>query len=88
MKCKPGYTEIKDVLLKLLECKIWTRVSFSPLLRALRALIQVSENPMGLESRTDLVESSHRLISTANLQLVPVGLVVPALLIGTLHCSR
>lgn len=34
-----------------------------------------------------LVESSHRLVSTTNLQLVPVCFVVSTLVVGTLHLS-
>jgi hypothetical protein len=34
-----------------------------------------------------LVEGSHRLIRTTDLQLVPVRLIVAALLVGTLYCG-
>lgn len=60
----------------------------SPLLCALGALRDISKNSAythGIDT-TNLVESSHRLISTANLQLVPVCFVIPALLIRTLYC--
>jgi hypothetical protein len=59
--------------------------SFSPFFGTLGTLHVVSIHPAQLHDKTDLVKCRHRLISTADLQLVPIRLIVPALFVWTLH---
>lgn len=41
-----------------------------------------------LRALCTLIKRRHRLIRTANLQLIPIRLIIPTLLIRTLHCTQ
>ena len=90
MKCNPGYTEIKYKL--PCSSNTWLEsntnlkiILATPLRIACTAACQPTPHKVP-HNQTDHVESSHRLISTTNLQLIPIGFVVSALLVRTLHC--
>lgn len=77
------YMDAPDSVYKMQCCVMQ---SFSPLFGTFGTLRIVRGQTIKLEKeRTDLVEGRHGLVGATDLQLIPVCLVVPALLVRTLY---
>jgi hypothetical protein len=82
---QPGYFHLNAVflLLKLRVCVLFLQLFHS--LRLWKCALRSGLLAPLLRALCALVKRRHGLVGTADLQLVPVGLVVAALFVGALH---